>query len=110
MTNQKRRDEANAKPGSTPEAGYRGSLPPRNDALARPWVVIVIAGFVLILALSFAGLPSSLIPTPTPLPSPTATPTATATASPSGSASASALASASASASAPASVSPSPTP
>ncbi len=106
MTNQKRRDEANAKAGSTPEAGYRGALPPRNDALARPWVVIVIAGFVLIFALSFANLPSSLIPTPTPLPSPTATPTATA--NPSGSTSASASASGSIAESA--SVSPSPTP
>ena len=23
--------------------GYRGALPPRNDALARPWVIAVIA-------------------------------------------------------------------
>ena len=83
MTNQKRRDEASAKAGSTPEAGYRGSLPPKSDVLARPWVVIVIAGFVLIFALSFASLPSSLIPTPTPLPSPSATPTASVAVSPS---------------------------
>ena len=98
MTNQKRRDEANAKAGSTPEAGYRGALPPKSDVLARPWVVIVIAGFVLIFALSFANLPSSLIPTPTPLPSPSATPAVSASGS------------ASASASASVSVSPSPSP
>ncbi len=102
MTNQKRRDEANAKAGSTPEAGYRGALPPKADVLARPWVVIVIAGFLLIFALSFANLPSSLIPTPTSLPSPSATPTASSIASSS--------ASASTSASESSSVSPSPTP
>lgn len=108
MTNQKRRDEANAKAGSTPAAGYRGALPPKTDVLARPWVVIVIAGFVLIFALSFANLPSSLIPTPTPLPSLSATPAASSIASSSGSASASVSASTSVSESS--SVSPSPTP
>jgi hypothetical protein len=42
--------------------GYRGALPPRNDALARPWVVIVIAAFLLMIVLAFAGFPSSLFP------------------------------------------------
>jgi hypothetical protein len=53
------------------EPGYRGALPPRGDALARPWVVIVIALFVLVFALSFAGLPSRLFPAPSvePIPS-----------------------------------------
>ena len=28
-------------------SGYRGALPERNDALARPWVITVIAIFML---------------------------------------------------------------
>ena len=52
--------------------GYPGALPPRNDGLARPWVVTVIAIFVLMFVLALAGVPSSLIPesSPTPLPLP----------------------------------------
>jgi hypothetical protein len=42
--------------------GYRGALPPRNDRLARPWVIIVIAAFLLMFVLAFAGFPSSLFP------------------------------------------------
>ena len=41
---------------STPNretGGYRGALPPRNDRLARPWVVTVILIFVLILAVGY---------------------------------------------------------
>jgi hypothetical protein len=51
--------------------GYRGSLPPARDRLARPWVIIVIGLFVLVFVLSFLGFPSALIPeaTPRPLPS-----------------------------------------
>ncbi|MGH2456721.1 MAG: hypothetical protein ACRDHD_10765 [Candidatus Limnocylindria bacterium] len=49
--------------------GYRGALAPRNDRLARPWVVVVIAGFLLMFVLSFMGLPSGLFPEETPLPS-----------------------------------------
>lgn len=54
-----------------PSTGYRGSLPPRRDRMAAPWVVIVIAMFVMMFVLSFLGLPSRLIPEPTlqPLPS-----------------------------------------
>lgn len=54
-----------------PSTGYRGSLPPRRDRMAAPWVLIVIAIFVLMFVLSFLGLPSRLIPEPTlrPLPS-----------------------------------------
>jgi hypothetical protein len=53
-----------------PSSGYRGALPPRNDRLARPWVVIVIAIFLLIMVLAIAGLPSRLIADPTPSPGP----------------------------------------
>ncbi len=40
--------------------GYRGSLPPRKDRLAAPWVILVSVIFVLILVLSAFGLPSKL--------------------------------------------------
>jgi hypothetical protein len=81
--------------------GYRGSLPTREDRLARPWVLTVIGIFVLILVLSVLGIPSRFIPEPTPIPLPSAPA--------SGSPEASASASASASAEASASVEPSPT-
>jgi len=102
------------------EPGYRGSLPTREDRLARPWVVAVIGIFLLIFVLAFLGIPSRLFPEPTPVPLPSVPastsvePSASASASASDSASASASASASeepsasASASASASVSPSP--
>lgn len=54
----------------TREVGYRGSLAPRNDHLARPWVITVIGIFVLILVLALAGLPSRLFPEPSPEPIP----------------------------------------
>ena len=57
------------------EPGYRGSLPPRQDRLAKPWLLIVAGIFVLIIVLSIAGVPSRFIPDPTPLPTPIATPT-----------------------------------
>ena len=56
------------------EPGYRGSLPPRDDRLARPWILTVLGIFVLVLVLSIAGVPSRFIPEPTPLPVPSATP------------------------------------
>jgi hypothetical protein len=49
--------------------GYRGALPPRQDRLAAPWVIVVIALFVLMFVLAFLGLPSRLFPEATPLPS-----------------------------------------
>ena len=49
--------------------GYRGALPPRNDALAKPWVLVVVGIVVLIFALAFANVPTTLFPSPTPLPS-----------------------------------------
>lgn len=49
-----------------PEGGYRGALPPRQDTLARPWVVAVIAIFLLIFVLAIAGLPSRFIAEPSP--------------------------------------------
>jgi hypothetical protein len=48
--------------------GYRGTLPPRNDRLAVPWVIAVVAVFVLVFVLAFAGIPSKLFPTPTETP------------------------------------------
>jgi hypothetical protein len=97
------------------EPGYRGSLPPRQDRLAKPWILAVAGIFVLIILLSVAGVPSRFIPDPTPLPTPIATPTpsaepsAEASASAEASGSAEASADASADASGDASVEPSPT-
>lgn len=54
--------------------GYRGSLPTREDRLARPWILTVIGAFVLVLALSLLGIPSRFIPDPTPIPLPSALP------------------------------------
>ena len=64
-------------------AGYRGTLPAREDRLARPWLLIVAAIFVGIFVLSFLGVPSRLMPDPTPVPLPTLPPAATESASPS---------------------------
>jgi hypothetical protein len=52
------------------EPGYRGSLPTRNDRLARPWILTVIGIFVLVLVLSVLGVPSRFFPEPTPIPLP----------------------------------------
>ena len=75
------------------EPGYRGALPPRDDRLARPWILIVLGIFVLIIVLSIAGIPSRFVPEPTPIPipsqapvpseSPSAEPSASASAAPS---------------------------
>jgi hypothetical protein len=74
-----------------PAGGYRGALPPRQDALARPWVLAVITIFALMFVLSLAGLPSSLLVEPTPIPVfPSASGAASGTGAPSGSAEASA--------------------
>jgi hypothetical protein len=51
-------------------SGYRGALPPRNDTIARPWVLAVVALFVLMFALSFLGFPASLFPEPSGSPNP----------------------------------------
>lgn len=85
--------------------GYRGALPTRDDRLARPWIVAVIAAFLLILALSAAGIPSRLIPDPTPVPLPSISPIG----SPAASAEASESPEASGSAESSASAQPSPT-
>lgn len=89
----------------TREPGYRGSLPPRQDRLAKPWLMIVAGIFVLIILLSIAGVPSRFIPDPTPIPTPISTPAPSVDAS----ASASEEASPSAEASAAESVEPSAT-
>ena len=52
------------------DPGYRGSLPTRNDRLARPWLIAVLAIFVAIFVLSFLEIPSRFVPEPTPLPVP----------------------------------------
>ena len=87
------------------DPGYPGSLPPRDDSLARPWILIVLGIFVLIVVLSLAGIPSRFAPEPTPIPvpsfsaappeSPSASASAGASESPEASASGSADASAS---------------
>lgn len=98
------------------ESGYRGALPPRNDTLAKPWIMIVAAVVVLMFVLSALSIPSRFEPDPTPRvtaspsASPSASPTAgssaSAPASGSGEPSASAAASTSAEASMSASASP----
>ena len=60
--------------------GYRGALPPRNDWLARGWVLVVIAMFFGIFILAALNVPTVLLPAPTPSAVPSAT------AAPSGSA------------------------
>ena len=52
------------------EPGYRGSLPTRDDRLARPWLLTILGIFVLVIVLSIAGIPSRLIPDPSPVPLP----------------------------------------
>lgn len=88
--------------------GYRGSLPAREDRLARPWILTIIGGFALILVLSVLGVPSRFIPDPTPIPLPSILASGSIEPSPEGSPSAEASASGSASAEASASVEPSP--
>ena len=73
--------------------GYRGSLPTREDRLARPWILTIIGIFVLILVLSVLGIPSRLIPDPTPIPLPSTSAAESVEASAEASASASTVAS-----------------
>ena len=54
--------------GRQREPGYRGSLPTRDDRLARQWILTVLGIFLLIIVLSVAGVPSRFVPDPTPLP------------------------------------------
>jgi hypothetical protein len=51
------------------DAGYRGALPPRNDWLARGWVVVVIVIFVGMFVLDILNVPTILFPPPSPVPS-----------------------------------------
>ena len=92
------------------EPGYRGALPPRHDRLARPWILVVLGIFALIIVLSVAGIPSRLIPEPTPIPIPSLAPvpSESASAEPSASASPDSSAEGSAEASGSASAEPSP--
>ncbi len=66
--------------------GYRGALPPRNDRLARPWVLFVAGLFLLIVVLSIAGIPSRFLAQPSPTTIPSVQPSASFTLLPSGSA------------------------
>jgi hypothetical protein len=65
--------------------GYRGALPSRNDALARAWVLIVIAIFLLMFVLAFLGFPSSLWPRASGSPRPSVTLAPSASVAPNGS-------------------------
>lgn len=65
--------------------GYRGALPPRNDWLARGWVLIVIAIFLSLFILAFLNVPTRFLPEPTPTPTPLSTPAPSGSAEPSGS-------------------------
>ena len=53
--------------------GYRGALPPKNDWLARGWVLVVIAIFFGIFILAALNVPTVLLPPPTPSAAPSAT-------------------------------------
>jgi hypothetical protein len=91
-------------------SGYRGALPTRNDTIARPWVLAVVAIFALMFVLAFLGFPSSLFPEPAGSPNPSFSLLPSASAAPSasegGSASEEASSSAAASTSEAASASP----
>jgi hypothetical protein len=80
-------------------SGYRGALPTRNDTIARPWVLAVVAIFVLMFVLAFLGFPSSLFPEPSGPPNPSSSLLPSSSAEPSASSDASASEEASASAS-----------
>lgn len=95
------------------DVGYRGALPIRNDRLARPWILTVIAILALVILLSILGVPSRFVPEPTPIPLqsiPALSETPEPSPSPSPSASSSASGSATASGSASPSASPTPAP
>ena len=78
-------------------SGYRGALPTRNDTIARPWVLAVVAIFVLMFVLAFLGFPSSLFPEPSGSPNPSFSLAPSSSAGPSASGQASASEEASAS-------------
>lgn len=84
---------------TSPEPGYRGALPAREDRLARPWIITVVVIFALVILLSVLGIPSRFVPDPTPVPLTSLPPLPSASASPTASASESESPSASPSAS-----------
>ncbi|TME34970.1 MAG: hypothetical protein E6I62_01530 [Chloroflexi bacterium] len=63
--------------------GYRGTLPPRTDRLAVPWVITVVAVFLLVFVLAFAGVPSKFFPTSSVTPGASGVPSGSPAASPS---------------------------
>jgi len=93
---------------SAEQPGYRGSLPPRGERLARVWVLIVILGFASMFVLAALNVPSALFPEPTPSPIPSLGPAPSETSAPSGSPGESVSAPPSVSPSTPGSPSPSP--
>ena len=96
---------------SRSEPGYRGSLPSRDDRLAGPWILAILAIFVLVIVLAIAGIPSRFIADPTAPPPPTLPPASgSVQASPSGFAEASPSGSVEASPSGSAEASPEPSP
>jgi hypothetical protein len=71
---------------SDPAPGYRGALPPRNDWLARGWVIVVILIFLSLFVLDILNVPTRFLPEPTPVPTPVVTPAPSGSGEPSGSA------------------------
>jgi hypothetical protein len=65
--------------------GYRGALPPRNDWLARGWVIVVILIFLSLFVLDILNVPTRFLPEATPGPTPVVTPAPSGSAEPSGS-------------------------
>jgi hypothetical protein len=61
-------------------AGYRGALPTRNDALAKPWIITVIVLFLLIFVLAALGFPSKVFPRASAAPRPSVSVAASASA------------------------------
>lgn len=60
------------------QVGYRGSLPPRTDRMALPWLATVVAVFVLVFLLAFLGVPSRFFPSPSIEPNPSVLPSGSA--------------------------------
>jgi len=93
---------------SAGQPGYRGTLPPRGERLARVWVLIVILGFGFMFVLAALNVPSALFPEPTPSPIPSLSPAPSESSAPSGSAGQSVSASPSVTPSTPGSPAPTP--
>lgn len=60
------------------QVGYRGSLPPRTDRMALPWLVTVVAVFVLVFVLALLNIPSRFLSSTTLEPSASISPSGSA--------------------------------